>query len=725
MGSREIIIGILVVVCIIFAALAGALAVSYTSKSHAKAGTGSRAHTLPVQDLDGPKLGPQRVWPFPNALAQGTATIYVAPLRRADVDASVDSTVVNEFNAFLQLQRSPAPAPGGAPRTRIEVRVTTPSDSEDESYTLTADAGSGVLITAPGRVGAVYGLQTLQQLIRGSDAHLDGCPVRIQDSPRVPYRGLMLDCARHFLPLDTLLAQVRAMCFHKLNVLHLHLTDGQSFPLAVGPATAALSLPQPSAANNGNTGAFSAKEVYTAADIQALVTYARAHGVRVVPEVDTPGHSHSWISGHPEIMACAGPEDQYQAVCPEPPCGFFNLTGRMGAVQQVVQGVLQEVCAAFQVGRPGFSPWLHIGFDEVGCPSRAPTGACQKPSCVEAFGAPSVAYGNWLLAWAKARGVKVLMWVDQVLTSNFPGGGSTGYTPVLQVDPAWVTLQFWNMDATTPGQLAALAVQGFSLINSQSTVYYLDAGGEGNSVFWGGPLKSVPPGVRGSGASSDAVFGPAAVQYQKYWMATYPGVTGVLPNGWPTSWEDIYGNNPGLLPTSIGADTPTTAGYVAVPVASALGRPGIVGACVCAWGEQIDATNVDTRVWPKTSGLAESLWRFSPQRMPDTLPNARLRLAYAREDLLRLGVRAAPVVPGDLFRLPPWGPIGPGSSTRLMYDVNSASPQYPSGYTLTFRRFWGAQGICTTPLNPYCGDELARTIECGDPTAASYVQQGC
>jgi hexosaminidase len=675
-------------------------------------------------DLDSVKLAPQRVWPYPNSIHVGGSAsdrVRVGALLREDVDRRVATVVIDDFNAFTQLGDGKG-SHDGRPRLHIQVKVGFgPEDMGDDSYVLTVTREQ-VMVEAPTYVGAVYGLQTLQQLVRGSAGEIAHVPLTIKDSPRVPFRALMLDCARHFLPVDVLKTQIRAMAFQKLNFLHLHLTDGQSFPVAVGPATAAIARGN----YNGNTGAFGPHETYSAGDIAEVLELARAYGVKVIPEIDTPGHAYSWICGHPDIMACAGPGDQYQAVCPEPPCGFLNLRDKLDRVKAVVQEVLAEVKAAFRVGQPGYSPYLHLGFDEVGCPSRGPGGVCTKPSCVEAFGGVSVTYGNWLLGWAKSNRIRVMMWVDQILTSNFDAAGK--YSPVLAVDPALVTLQFWNLDAATPGRLAALAAQGFSLVNSQSTVYYLDAGGEGNGVFWGGTIKSKSASAPVSPApvSPAPASAPAAtVGYQKYWMATYPGVTGLLPNGWPTSWEDIYQNNPALLPTSIGSGTDGTAGYQAVPMAKTLHAPGIVGVAVCAWGEQIDETNVDTRVWPKTAALAEALWRHSPDRLPDTIPNARLRIAYAREDLLRLGVRAAPIVAGDMFRQAPWGPLGPGSGTSLMYDINSAVPQRPNGYILTFKRWWGAASACTAPVNPYCGDAVSGTVSCTDPKAAPYPQQGC
>lgn len=534
------------------------------------------------------------------------------------------------------------------------------------------------------------------------------------------------------------------------------------------------------------------------ADIGELVDTGRTWGVKIIPEVDSPGHAYSWICGYPGIMTCAGPGSQSQAVCPEPPCGFLNLADPSvyTQVQDVVQGVLEEVLTAFRVGEAGISPYIHIGFDEVGCPVRTPAGSCTAPSCVAAYGPQSVRYGNDLLDWLYAKpDVQVIMWVDQVLTSNFVpappqvrlttcrGGRrcagivadpsrplnrkatvtyqcgrrtvtravkakcpdpraapATGdiYVPNLKVDKDKVVLQFWNLDNVTPGRLRALADLGFRLINSQANVYYLDAGGEGNAVFWGGAMVSaVPPPVPPSPAPTTSCA-LAAMAYQKYWMAAYPGVgSGLLTNGWPTSWEDIHQNNPLWLPTTVAADFGAggvfaPGNFVYVPQVSAGGTPGpggILGVCACMWGEQTDATNLEQKVWPKAAALAEAAWRFNENRAPDVVANARLRIVFAREDLVAMqNVAAAPVMSADTFRLTPWGPLG-SPTTSLMYDINQPTPQIPDGYAFNFKRYWGAAGTCGAgiPYNPFCGGVASHTVRCDDPTqtAPALPQQGC
>jgi hypothetical protein len=139
-----------------------------------------------------------------------------------------------------------------------------------------------------------------------------------------------------------------------------------------------------------------------------------------------------------------------------------------------------------------------------------------------------------------------------------------------------------------------------------------------------------------------------------------------------------------------------------------------------------DELNIETRLWPKAAAFAETLWRFDKDQPADNVVNARFRLAFAREDILRLNVAAAPVSPGDMFRNAPWGPLQ-SATTSLMYNINLPTQQVPEGYQLNFARFWDVNVACgDVPINPFCGSFNSATMRCDeDPYAAPYVQAGC
>lgn len=653
------------------------------------------------------KIADQRVWPYPNFIEKGSDDLIVRGKLTpscfvGDGKRFVKKSVINEFNDFVFGKKNSL----SRMNCFISIKTTnTLSDSKfSERYEIKVTKRK-IYIYANNYVGAIWALMTLKQLIRkkGKNYVIENAPMKIVDSPNMEHRSLMIDTSRHFIPKEAILKQIKTMAFNKLNRLHLHLTDAQSFPISLGPATSKIAY----GSSSDNPGAFSKKEIYSRRDIKDIVEYAKDRGIVVIPEIDTPGHTFSWGSGFSGIMTCNTEEFQQEATCPEPPCGFLDLEKRITCVRKVVKDVWSEVIAAFRIGAPGYGNYIHIGFDEVGCPNTV-DGKCQAPSCAAAYGENSINYANWLLKWLKTNypETNVIMWVDQILTSNFPDGS---YEENIKADKKNVIFQFWNLDKDTPGYLKELADQGYKLINSQATVYYLDAGGDGNSFVYGGPIGVIDDQNK------------RKIAFEKNWITTYPGVTkSTMPsNGWPISWEELYQNNPTYLTTDIGTDQ--TGNFVHIPQAKC-SHGGIIGVTAPLWSEQVDEVNLDQKLWPRASALAESTWRFNPNRPPDNILNARLRLVFTREDLLRLGVNATPLVPADIFKNAPWGVRN--GKTDLMYDINQKKQQIPKGYTLNYKRFW-TKDLCTgRPINPFCGSHISHTMQC-DNKGAKYVQEGC
>jgi hexosaminidase len=164
---------------------------------------------------------------------------------------------------------------------------------EDESYVLDVSA-SGAKLTAQNPLGIMHGLQTLLQLIEVTPNGFAAAAVHIEDAPRFPWRGLMIDVSRHFSSMETLQRNIDGMAAVKMNVLHLHLSDDQGFRLQ--------SKEFPKLTEMGSDGQF-----YTQAEMRDLIGYASERGIRVVPEFDMPGHSTAWFVGYPALASGPGP----------------------------------------------------------------------------------------------------------------------------------------------------------------------------------------------------------------------------------------------------------------------------------------------------------------------------------------------------------------------------------------------------------------------------------
>jgi hexosaminidase len=163
---------------------------------------------------------------------------------------------------------------------------------EDESYTLEVSA-SAANLKASTTLGAMRGLQTFLQLVEVTPQGFALPTVVIQDKPRFPWRGLMIDSSRHFTPIDVIKRNLDGMAAVKLNVFHWHLSDNQGFRVE--------SLRFPKLHEMGSDGLY-----YTQGQIHEIISYARDRGIRVVPEFDMPGHSTSWFVGYPDLASGPG-----------------------------------------------------------------------------------------------------------------------------------------------------------------------------------------------------------------------------------------------------------------------------------------------------------------------------------------------------------------------------------------------------------------------------------
>jgi hexosaminidase len=215
-----------------------------------------------------------------------------------------------------------------------------PALGENESYRIDITSRQAIL-SAPTVVGALRGLETLLQLLSADSRgyYLPG--VRIQDQPRFPWRGLLIDVARHFEPVEVLKRNLDGMAAVKLNVFHWHLTEDQGFRVE--------SKKFPKLHQLGSDGLY-----YTQEQIKEIIAYARDRGIRVVPEFDIPGHSTSWLVGYPELGSAAGP---------------YTIERRPGIFEPALDPTREEVYKFLEVFLGEMASlfpdaYLHIGGDE-------------------------------------------------------------------------------------------------------------------------------------------------------------------------------------------------------------------------------------------------------------------------------------------------------------------------------------------------------------------------
>ncbi|VDM55329.1 unnamed protein product [Angiostrongylus costaricensis] len=264
--------------------------------------------------------------------------------------SSCDILVINVEN-YCMLKKWMFPFPVFARRDAdifvVSIKVKEPCHSgfpqhgDNEEYALHVSLDKA-MITSQTVWGAVRGMESLSQLIfydRKKSKYFIRT-VEVHDFPRFSVRGIMIDSSRHYLSKKVIKRQLDVMAMNKMNVLHWHLVDSESFPYV------STTFPQLS-----QVGAYSSRHVYTSKAIRDILQYARIRGIRVIPEFDLPGHTGSW-KGQPELLTeCfdASKKPTYRnLVDPSKEENFEFLTK-----------FFSEVVNAFP------DDFLHLGGDEV------------------------------------------------------------------------------------------------------------------------------------------------------------------------------------------------------------------------------------------------------------------------------------------------------------------------------------------------------------------------
>jgi hexosaminidase len=396
------------------------------------------ANMLLVASLAAAQSQPQlNLMPMPASVQPGTGQLTITQSFSVAVtgthDASLDSEV-QRFQATLSRQtgipfRS---KPGSAPALQVHAdhgREAVQKLGEDESYELTV-ADSGAKLTAPTTLGVLRGLQTFLQLVQITPTGFAAPAVTIKDQPRFPWRGTLIDVSRHFIPLDVLKRNIDGMAAVKMNVLHWHLSDDQGFRVE--------SKKFPKLTGMGSDGMF-----YTQTEIRDLIAYAHDRGVRVMPEFDIPGHTHSWYIGYPELASGPGP----YALAGDGLDPIMNPTEE--STYKFLEKFIAEMAKLFP------DAYFHIGGDEVDGKQWDANPKIQ--AFIKAHGMKNnqdlQAYFNQRLQKIVAKNHKTMVGWDEILHPDLP---------------KTIVVQSWRGQAS----LAAAAKQGYRGLLSYG--YYLD-----------------------------------------------------------------------------------------------------------------------------------------------------------------------------------------------------------------------------------------------------------
>ncbi|MFF4581691.1 beta-N-acetylhexosaminidase [Streptomyces sp. NPDC001373] len=330
------------------------------------------------------------------------------------------------------------PAAAGA-RGDVRLRVdpaAAPDGAGPEAYRLEIGP-DGVELSGADAAGLFWAAQTLRQLL-GPDAYRraplrpgrtwDLPYARIADAPRFGWRGLLLDVARHFMPKDGVLRYIDLLAAHKLNVLHLHLTDDQGWRVEIRRHP-----------NLTETGSWRARSrwghrasplwnetphggFYSQDDLREIVAYAAERHVRIVPEIDIPGHSQAAIAAYPWLgnadvvdTAALGVWDDWGV--------SENVLAPTEEVLRFYEGVFEELLELFP---PEVSPFVHVGGDE--CPKAQWRASATAQARIRELGVDGEdGLQSWFVRhfdrWLADRGRRLIGW-DEILEGGLADGAA-------------------------------------------------------------------------------------------------------------------------------------------------------------------------------------------------------------------------------------------------------------------------------------------------------------
>jgi hexosaminidase len=278
------------------------------------------------------------------------------------------------------------------------------------SYALALSRESA-LIEASDDSGARAGMSSLAQLmLAGWDGWRFGLPAcSIEDRPEYSWRGVLLDCARHFIPLPEIKKIIRTLSLYKINRLHWHLTDDQGWRIQL------LSHPELAERGSLRPGDDPNRDgYYSREDILDVVDFAARRGIGIMPEVDLPGHARAVLACRPELSCTGGPHTVMTA------WGISDEVLCMGnpAALRVVKEVWTELCSLFP------APWVHVGGDECPTTRWALCPRCQQKKRESGLSRDVDLHG-WFIAELSAHlrslGKEVFGW-DEVLDSSIENG---------------------------------------------------------------------------------------------------------------------------------------------------------------------------------------------------------------------------------------------------------------------------------------------------------------
>ena len=334
----------------------------------------------------------------------------------------------------------------------------------DESYTLSVQNDGSVLVNIIDPIGGVRALTTLTQLfyvhsVAGAGVYTPFAPVSIADSPSFEHRGLNLDISRNYIAPSDVIRTIDAMSVVKLNRLHLHAADAQSWPLEI-PALPSLAA----------QGSYYNGLIYSVADLQNVQTYGAYRGIEVYVEIDTPGHTDAISWAYPDLITASNELD-WSTYSAEPPSGQLELNS--SAVTNFVTTLFNDLLPRVKP----FDTYFHTGGDEinVNCYLVDPTVGSNVTAVIQPLLQDFVTQAHSIV---RANGLSPIVWEELIVDWN------------LTLPTNDTIVQTWRSSAA----IEEITSRGYKTLFGEYNYWYLDCGfGQWLDPIAGDPNTQIVP----------------------------------------------------------------------------------------------------------------------------------------------------------------------------------------------------------------------------------------
>lgn len=513
---------------------------------------------------------------------------------------------------------------------------------ESESYEIII-AEKKIQLHTASDTGILYGLETLLQLVEKIDEQWVFPLVSLKDSPEFPWRGLMIDVSRHWIPKEVVLRNLDAMAKVKMNVFHWHLSDYQGFRVE--------SKKFPKLHEMGSSGNY-----YTQEDIKEIVNYALERSIRIIPEFDVPGHTTSWLAGYPELASAPGPY-----VLDTIALGILRPV--MDPTNQALYDFLDQFVAEMVTLFP--DDYFHIGGDEVMATDWEENKKIQQYMEANqlANSHELQAHFNQRLQQIIAKNGKIMLGWDEILHPDLPDEG--------------IAIQAWRSHKV----LWESARNGYDAVLSKG--YYLDHK-KSASEYYGVHPKVIKGAVNieidsanWAAYKTNIYFDESAfgghiylfgkdddIQIVMNFMEESTGIAEVEKKGNNINFsnkidvgtmkvslemkgDSIVGlSSIGLFDLKLkgvktgGSDFPEGDPLPKFDKIEPLTEEQslhILGGEACMWTEMVDSVTLESRIWPKAAVIAEKLW--SPQELTKDDEDMYRRLMLMSDELELIGLQ--------------------------------------------------------------------------------------